>query len=237
MKKDIRTWWSPSLGKDMRLITYGTGGTPVLAFPGDGGTAEDWENHGVLAALEHQISEGYNIIYCVDSVDHESLLNTNVDPFVRLMRQKQYENYLVDEVFPFIKDVSTQDFMIGAGIHLGGYQVMNLALRFSHKINKAITVLGTFDIRTYLEGYSDDNSYFLNPAEYLPNLNDPKILNAIRDVDIKMVTSPNSKNGEINSKISTALHNKNVPHVLDNEAACTDESWNAWGDVILRHIP
>ncbi len=40
MNREYHKWYSPSLGRDMELLLYGHGGTPMLVFrpPWDGST-------------------------------------------------------------------------------------------------------------------------------------------------------------------------------------------------------
>ncbi len=237
MEKEIRTWMSPNIGKEMRLIKYGTSGTPVVAFPGNGGTAEDWENHNVLDAIRVQLEEGYNTLYCLDSIDNESFLNKEVDPPVRITRQKQYEMYLLDEVWPIVTKESTQDFIIAMGIHLGAYQVINLSLRHPSKVNKAISIMGNYDIRPYLDDYFEEAAYFQNPAEYFPNLQNDRILSEIRDIDFRICISPNSVQYDSNQRFSNLLNNKGITHEWDNQLQSGDDDWAGWAKMIANHIP
>ena len=32
MNRDYRKWWSPALSRDMELLVFGSGGTPVLVL-------------------------------------------------------------------------------------------------------------------------------------------------------------------------------------------------------------
>lgn len=237
MKRDYRKWWSPSLGRDMEMLIFGDSGIPILALPGNNGRFFDWEDNGLIDAIEYQINEGYNSVYCLDSVDFESLLNTEVDPYVRIMRQKQYEGFLVDEVIPLIKEESTSSFIMASGIHLGAYQVMSLALRYPHKIDKAIAIDGEFDIKVFLDDFYDENVYFFNPVDFLPNLNDVDILNKVRETDIRIVCGEHSKKLETSKKISQQLWHKGVQHALDIWPDGKDDNWETWGDMLKRHVP
>ncbi|MDX1671890.1 MAG: hypothetical protein R3211_06075, partial [Balneolaceae bacterium] len=100
MNKNSKSWQSPSLGRDMELLVYGDTGTPVLALPTRGGSCSQWEEEGMIDTLTDQIENGFNQVYCIDSVDDESFFNEKIKPSRRLMRQQQYESYVVDEVVP-----------------------------------------------------------------------------------------------------------------------------------------
>ena len=43
-------WYSPALGRDMEIKTYGRGGKPVLYIPCQDGRFYDFENFGMLDA-------------------------------------------------------------------------------------------------------------------------------------------------------------------------------------------
>jgi esterase/lipase superfamily enzyme len=86
MKSKTHHWKSPSLGKKMNLSEFGTAGTPVLIFPSEEGDREEWNEAGIMQALEEQIKEEYNHFFCLDSVAEESLLNKDVEPNQRIRR-------------------------------------------------------------------------------------------------------------------------------------------------------
>ena len=115
MEKTTKKWRSPSLGKDMELTIYGSSGTPVIGIPTRGASCRQWEEFGMVNAISYQIENGFNQLFCLSSVDNESFLNTKATPSQRLVRQQQYESYLVEEVVPFIKDINSIDYLIAAG--------------------------------------------------------------------------------------------------------------------------
>ena len=50
---------------------------------------------------------------------------------------------------------------------------------------------GAFDIHQFLDGYYDDNCYYNCPPDFLPNLNDPGILDRYRRMKIVLATGEN----------------------------------------------
>ena len=90
MQREYVKWFSPSLGRDMEMLVFGHSGTPILAFPSSLGRFYEWEDFGMVEALGHQLGSGFNRLYCVDSVDAESLYNRNVDPYVRIKRHQHH---------------------------------------------------------------------------------------------------------------------------------------------------
>ncbi len=80
MKRDYRKWHSPVLGRDMELLVFGEGGTPVLVFPTSMGRFFQWEDFGMIAHLAPRIDAGWLQLWCVDSVDSESFYDKKKSP-------------------------------------------------------------------------------------------------------------------------------------------------------------
>ena len=127
MKRDYRKWHSPALERDMELLVFGEGGTPVLVFPTSMGRFYQWEDFGMVAHMAERIDAGWLQLWCVDSVDAESFYDKKKAPQERAQRHLAYERYLVDEVLPNIRAENPVDFLIAVGaiiafgvhIHLG----------------------------------------------------------------------------------------------------------------------
>jgi esterase/lipase superfamily enzyme len=64
--------------RTMTMISYGHYGRPVLVFPSEAGRAWDFENHGMVAAVEDLIDAGRVKLYCVDSLDDWTRSDHNV---------------------------------------------------------------------------------------------------------------------------------------------------------------
>lgn len=225
------------MGKKVFITVYGTEGTPILAFPGDSGSMSDWETNGLIHALSYQIENGYNRIYCVESVDNESFFNTDVKPQIRISRHRQYERYVVDEVLPFIRKTSGDVFIMAAGIHMGGYQALNLLLKHPTLIRKAISIGGRFQIRPFMGDYFDDSVYFNNPLEYLPNLDDRDLLEAIRSTDIRLIVTPDDPYVDLNYMLSDVLRSKAIEHIFDYWIETGEHPREIWGNIMQRHVP
>lgn len=226
MQREYHKWKSPSLGKDMEMLVFGKEGTPVIIFPSENGRFFEWEDQGVISAAQFQIENGYNQFFCVDSLASESFLNKNVDPYVRVVREIQYQDYIIDEVVPFISDQNSNPFIISAGFSLGAYQALNLALKHPNSINKAICISGNYDINIYLDGFKDDNTYFNNPIEFIPNLNDLSILDSISSIDIRLISYLNDQNRDATQRMSDTLWLKFINHELYIWDEKTSNAWS-----------
>ena len=72
---EYHQWYSDHLGRDMELLVFGHAGRAVLFFPPRMGRFYDYENWGIISALADRINQGELQLFCVDSVDCESLYN------------------------------------------------------------------------------------------------------------------------------------------------------------------
>lgn len=236
MHREYKKWWSPSLGREMELLKFGNHGIPVLSFPSSMGRFHEWEDFGMVDNIAYQINDGHNTLICVDSVDSESFYNKNIEPFVRLMRHKQYEDYIIHEIIPFIQKTTESSYLIVTGCSFGAYHSINIALRHPDKFNKVIAMGGMYDIKSFMDGFYDNNVYFNNPVDYIPNLNDETFLSRVRNLDIRLVTGEHDICWDANEKFSAMLNNKHIPNQLDVWRDQTGHDWPHWKKMILKHI-
>lgn len=236
MKSSTHFWKSPSLGKKMEITVFGNGGTPVLIFPSEEGGMGEWNEAGIMDALDEQITEEYNQFYCVNSVAEESLLRKDAEPSVRLRRQMQYEQYIIDEVIPYIRDKNSNPYLIFSGAFLGAYYALLFGLKYPKKVNKVIGISGTYDIKPYLDGFYDDNVYYNNPVDFVPNLNDPAILKDISDIDIRLLSYKNDPQRGSSERMSDTLWLKNVEHNFYVWNEVISDPWELVDSMFKEHL-
>lgn len=236
MKPVTHHWKSPSLGNKMELSVFGTAGTPVLIFPSEEGNSDEWNEAGIMDALKEQIDEEYNQFFCINSVAEESLLNKDAEPRQRIHRQMQYEQYVMDEVIPFIHDKNSNPFLIFSGAFLGAYYALLFALKYPQKVNKVIGISGTYDIKPYLDGHYDDNVYYNNPIDFLPNLNDPSILAKFSDIDFRLLSYSNDPQRGGTERMSDTLWLKNVDHNFYVWNEVISDPWKLVDSMFIEHL-
>ncbi len=236
MNKEIKKWRSPSLGRDMSVAIYGDSGTPILGLPTRGKTGSQWEEHGMTEAISLQLEEGFNQLFCVDSVDGESFFNENIDASRRLMRHRQYENFIREEVVPLILDNNDIQYLIIAGVDFGGYHAINLALKYPKLFGKAIGISGIYNIKRFMDGFYSDNVYYNNPVDYMPNLNKQNMLEDIRNVDYRLVSYVNDQRREEAEQMSNILRMKFIDHELDIWDLDEEDEWSLWKQMLKTHI-
>lgn len=236
MHREYLKWWSPSLGRDMEMLVFGHSGTPVLVFPSSMGRFHEWEDFKMIESLGQQLSQGYNQLYCIDSVDKESFYNKNADPYVRIVRHRQYDSYILDEVVPFIHSRNENRFLISTGASFGAYHALNVAFKYPHIFSKLIAMSGKYDIRGFFDGFYDNNVYFNNPVDFLPGMNDHDHLEGLRRMDIRLVTGEWDMCMDAAVDMSDKLFRKSIPHTLDIWGNQTRHDWPWWCDMIRKHI-
>lgn len=236
MHREYVKWWSPSLGRDMELLVFGHSGTPILVFPSSMGRFHEWEDFKMIDALSHQIEAGYNQVICVDSVDKESFYNKHADPYVRIIRHRQYDSYILDEVVPFIHSRNENHFIVSAGASFGAYHALNVALKYPHKFGKLIAMSGKYDIKGFFEGFYDDNVYFNNPIDYIPNFNNREHLESIRRLDVRLVSGEWDMCLDAAIDMNDRLNRKGISNTLDIWGNKTKHDWPWWRDMIKKHI-
>ena len=97
---------------------------------------------------------------------------------------------------------------------------------------------GSYDIRPYLKGYSDDNVYFNNPVQYLSNLNDDYHLPRLRSADaIFIVTGQGAYEAPDRSRqLSQILSSKGIPHHLELWGHDVDHDWPWWRKMLPYYL-
>ncbi len=235
MEKKTEKWRSPSLGKDMELTVYGSSGTPIIGLPTRGASCHQWQEFGMVDAISYQLEHGFNQLYCLSSVDKEGFLNVNASPEQRLVRHQQYESYLVEEVVPYINDTNRIDFIIVAGIDLGAYHAINTALKHPGAFGKAIGMSGIYDIKRFMNDYYNDDVYYNNPIDFVPNLNQQSILNRLRDVDFRIVSFDADERKKESKRMSNVMRMKFIEHNLDIWGESSEE-WDLWPKMLKTHI-
>lgn len=220
----------------MELLVFGHAGTPVVVFPSSLGRFHEWEDFGMVGALSEQLEGGHNRLICVDSVDAQSFYNKHVDPFVRISRHRQYEAYITDEVLPLAHTLSGQDFVMAVGASFGAYHAANFAFKHPGRFGKLIALSGSYDIKSFMDGFYDDNVYFNNPLDYLPNMADHAALEAIRRNHLVFSFGEFDPCRPANERIGSVMTDKGIGHTYDMVPGVFGHDWPYWREMVRRHI-
>ena len=221
MNREYHKWWSSNLERDMELLVFGHAGAKVLVFPTRGGRFYEYENLRMIERLRHKIEQGWLQVYCIDSIDTESLYCYWAHPSGRIHRHQQYENYILREVLPFMQDKNPHHCTISHGCSLGAFHAANIAFRHPHLFNKLCAFSGRYDLTLAVEvfpnlfdGYYDNEIYFHTPTHFLPNLNNESQLHHLRNMDLVFVIGKDDPFLDNNLHLSEILLSKGVEHQL-----------------------
>ncbi|GAB3219842.1 esterase family protein [Spirosoma arcticum] len=235
MHREYHKWFSPNLSRDMELLIFGHAGARVLVFPTRRGRFYEYEELGLVAAVADQIEKGWVQLFCVDSVDRESIYNRAVPPHDRIRRHGQYEQYILAEVLPLSRLKNSQPFMISHGCSLGAYHALNIAFRHPQWFGKVVAFSGRYDLsapvaefRGLFDDYYDEDIYFNSPNHFLPNLNDDALLDQLRRLQIVLTIGAEDPFLGSNIALSEALQAKHVAHELHvwNGRAHQADDWH-----------
>ncbi len=232
MNREYHKWYSPSLGRDMELLVFGHAGIPVIVFPTSMGRFFDYENRNMIGVIGDQYENGQIQAFCVDSVDAESWYNKSVHPALRAARHVQYDNYLVNELVPFVHSRNASSELAVTGCSFGGYHSVNFALKHPQLVTQTLSMGGAFDIHQFLDGYYDDNCYYNCPPDFLPDVNDP----AIDRLKIVLAAGETDICRPENERLSGILSAKGIPHTLDIWGDGAGHDWPWWQEMVEKYL-
>jgi esterase/lipase superfamily enzyme len=238
MVREIHQWYSPALSKEMPVAVYGHYGFALLMVPTAAADYLEYERFELIQALKPFIDEGKLKVFSVNSINTESWMNKEMEGAHKAIRQNQFNEYVFNEVVPFIQSKTSQDTpIITCGASFGAFHSMNLFLKRPDLINGVIAMSGVYDLMEYTDGFYDDQVYFNSPMHYIPNLADHDTLEQIRRGKIIMATgSGNHEDPEANKRFSNVLHSKSIPHDLEVWSADIHHDWPTWRKMLPYFI-
>ena len=238
MHREIHGWHSPRLNKHMDIAVYGHYGFALLMIPTAAADYLEYERFHLMESISPLINEGKLKVFSVNSINSESWLNNHMHPRDKSIRHTQFNEYIYQEVIPFIKNNTSPDTpIIVCGASLGAFHSANLFFKRPDLINGVIAMSGDYDLASYTKGYHDQDVYFNSPMQYLPNLEDDYLLSAMRaSHHIHIMTgSGNYEAPDASRRLSAVLNAKGVPHDLDIWGHDMPHDWVSWR-AMLPHV-
>jgi esterase/lipase superfamily enzyme len=218
----------------METLIFGRAGSPVLVFPTTMGRFYQYEDFGMVAALESKIDAGYIQLFCPDSIDAESWYNKAVPPRQRVARHLDYERYIINEYVPFIRERNPNRLIV-TGTSFGAYHAVNLTFRYPALFVKLVALSGRYDIKPFVDGYTDDDVYFNCPVDYLPGLTDETYLGPMRRMQIVLLSGEHDIALASTRMVSEILTVKGVPNELAVWWGRTHD-WPLWREAIPHYL-
>jgi esterase/lipase superfamily enzyme len=236
MNREYHKWYSSRLGRDMELLVHGHAGVPILIFPTSGGRFFEFEDRGMAASLSGKIDAGQIQLFCVDSVDMESWYNQNVPPRWRIARHLQYEDYLLHEVLPLIRQKNWDPHLVALGCSFGGFHAANIAFRHPDLFTGLLSMSGAFDMARFFRGYYDEDVYLNLPPHYLPNLSDGWYFDHYRRNTYVLATGWDDQCLGDNQHLDRILSEKGIPHKLYIWDTWNSHDWPTWMRMVNEYL-
>jgi esterase/lipase superfamily enzyme len=238
MQVNYHKFFSTSLGQDFEFKVYGNSGKPVMVFPTSCGRFFDYEDRGMIGALEQFIEAGDIMVFAVDGRDWESWHKPVKDEWMGI-RHAQYENCVTGELIPFIaRAYDINEKFLATGNSMGAFHAANFFLKFPGYFDCAVCLSGIYTLKTELDGYADAGVFFNEPLSYLPGLRDDGALSTLREGYI--VISHGRGAWEVFNaqaeELAALLKSKNVTCWYDPWGTQWPHDWPTWLAQIKKYM-
>jgi esterase/lipase superfamily enzyme len=222
----------------MEIAVYGHYGFALLMFPTAAADFLEYERFHLIEAIRPFIDAGKLKVFSINSINSESWLNTNMYPPHKSIRHQQFNDYVIEEVIPFIRNHCSQETpVITTGASFGALHAANMLFRRPDLFDGTIAMSGSYDLKVYTNGYYDDGCYFNSPIDYLPGLNDEQTLSSLRAKQHIYILSGQGdyEAPDRSRQLSSILSAKGIPHHLDLWGYDIPHDWPTWRSM-LPHV-
>ena len=93
---------------------------------------------------------------------------------------------------------------------------------------------GCFDVKPFVDGYYDNNVYFNNPVDYLPNLTDRWFLDRYAAMRIVLATGEHDRLLPQSVRMSAILNDRGIHHVSDVWSDDLEGGWPLWRRMAVK---
>ena len=231
MREEYFKWFSHNLGMDIEMLVHGHRGYPVIIFPSTMGRYYESKDFGLIQSAQWFIDRGFIQVFALDSIDKHSWYNKSVHPAHKVRNHIWYDKMVLEEVVPKIRWNTPSGKVAVAGASFGGFHAANFAFRHPEVVSHLFSMSGAFDIKSFMDGYYDDNVYFNNPVDYLPGMNHPDLWN----MNIVLGTSEWDICLEANKHLSHLLNQKGVNHWFDMRG-WQEHDWPLWKEMFPHYL-
>ncbi|HEX4375453.1 MAG TPA: esterase, partial [Puia sp.] len=136
MERQLTSWYSPSLNKEMPIAVYGNYGFALLMIPTAAADYLEYERFQLMDSIAPFIEAGRVKVFSINSINNESWLNNNMNPRDKAIRHQQFNDYVFNEVVPFIRNNSSWETpIITCGASFGALHSANLFFKRPDLIN------------------------------------------------------------------------------------------------------
>ena len=223
----------------MPVAVYGHYGFSLLLVPTASADYLEYERFQLIEALQPFIKSGKVKIFSIDSINNESWMSYLMEPHMKAVRHNQWNDYVFNEVIPFIKTHTSKDTpIITCGASFGALHSANLFFKRPDIIDGCIAMSGVYELTEYTKGYFDDDVYFNSPMHYLPNLTDHAILEQIRRSRHIHLFSGSGAYEDPGSarRLAGILYGKGITYELDIWGNEWPHEWHTWRHMLPHYL-
>lgn len=239
MNRQLTSWFSPSVNKEMPIAVYGHYGFVLLLIPTAAADYLEYERFQLIDSIAPFIESGKVKVFSINSLNNESWMNNEMLPEHKGIRHNQFNQYIFEEVIPFIKNsTSPETPIITCGASFGALHSMNLFLKRPDLINGVIAMSGVYDLHEYTKGYDDEQVYYNSPMNYMPNLTDPWYLDNIRKSNHIHILSGRGDHEDPGAagRFAKVLYDKGINYELDIWGNDMRHDWPTWRDMLPYYL-
>jgi len=232
-------WYCGRLQKDMPVAVYGNYGFALLLVPTAAADYLEYERFQLIDSIQPFIDSGKVKVFSINSINNESWMNDHIDPRSKIVRHQQFNEYVYEEVVPFIRThTSNETPIIICGASFGALHSMNLFLKRPYLLSGVLAMSGVYDLTEYTKGYYDDDVYFNSPQHYMPNLADHYILEQIRRSSHLHIFSGSGsyEDPSASGRFAKILYDKGINYELDVWGPEWPHDWNTWRNVLPAYL-
>ena len=196
----------------------------------------------MIEAVGGLIEAGRVKVYAVDSFDSGSWYRDDLSLEERARLHGLYEDWIVNQVVPFVQADSQTHELAVTGVSFGAYHAANFALRRGDLFPLAICHSGVYDVSVVAGGERGEAVYFNNPSDYVEHLHGDHLAWLRSRVSLLLLCGQGAwedTTGALEStrRFAGQLGAKGIPHELDVWGHDVPHDWPAWRAQIAHHLP
>jgi esterase/lipase superfamily enzyme len=238
MHVEHHRWYSRRLHRDMGVLVCGHFGRPIVTFPTSGGNESEYYDQRFLEAVGDFIEQGRVKFFCLDTNASETFYDKRAHPRHRTWLLRMYDEYLTEEVVPFVHhNCRGWQPITTLGASLGAFYAVNALLKHPDVFKRCFGLSGVYDMKQFMGGSYDDNFYFNNPVDYIQGLSDPWFYEQLRSCDIRLVTGNGPfENSGPSYHLSHILRSKGIAHSVDDWGPLGGHEWPYWKHQMRQYL-
>ncbi len=234
---------APSLGNAWwEVVVHGHWGRPVLWFPAENGSPHEFQERGMLDAVREAVDGGRIKVYCVGSHDAQSWSAAWKPLADRARAHAAYEEWIIWQVVPFIRDQSGgRDDIAVAGPSLGAFHALLFTLRHPHVFRRSVSLSGNYDPSTWY-GWGEED-YFTNPFRFVAGMSNGHLDFVRSQAFLSLICgsgawehSPTAANPSTHA-MAALLRDKGVDHEFYDWGPDWPHDWSSWQRQAAVYLP